>query len=442
MNKTCTLKSNKSKCLKGIISVPPDKSISQRALILSAICIGNSKIYNLLESEDVLNTLKSIEKLGLKIEKKKMFYEVYGTGGLFKDPQNNLNFGNSGTGLRLMTGLLSTRNINANLIGDSSLSKRPMLRVINPLKKMNVVIEHNNGLLPIKISANNFLSFPIKFRLKIGSAQVKSALLLAATALQGTTEIVEEKPSRDHTELMLKFLGAEINIEKKNNSNTIKIHGPTILRANNFYIPGDVSSAAFLIVATILTKNSKITIKNVGINNYRTGLIDVLKKMNGKISIQNKRTINSEVVADIIVSYSKLKAVQLNESFTTRLIDEYPILFVAASFADGISVFKGLEELKFKESNRIESMQKALKDAGVNINVKSNIVKIKGNQSQNGGNLVQTNKDHRIAMSMLVFGMVSRQPILVDDMKMINTSFPGFKDCLQKIGANIEVVQK
>ena len=164
--------------------------------------------------------------------------------------------------------------------------------------------------------------------------------------------------------------------------------------------------------------------------------------MNGTISVQNQKTINSEVVADIIVSHSKLKAVQLNESFTTRLIDEYPILFVAASFAEGISVFKGLEELKFKESNRIESMQKALKDAGVNIKVENNIVKIKGNKSQNGGNLVQTNKDHRIAMSMLVFGMVSREPILVDDMRMIDTSFPGFKDCLQKIGANIEVVQK
>ena len=164
--------------------------------------------------------------------------------------------------------------------------------------------------------------------------------------------------------------------------------------------------------------------------------------MNGKIVIQNKRTINSELVADIIVSHSKLKAVQLDESFTTRLIDEYPILFVASSFADGISVFKGLEELKFKESNRIESMEKALKDAGVNINVKNNIVKIKGNRSQNGGNIVKTNKDHRIAMSMLVFGMVSSEPILVDDMTMINTSFPGFKDCLQQIGANIEVVQK
>ena len=207
-------------------------------------------------------------------------------------------------------------------------------------------------------------------------------------------------------------------------------------------MPGDISSAAFLIVATILTKNSKITIKNVGINNFRTGLLDVLKKMGANINIQNKKTINSEMVADIEVSYSKLKAVKLDETFSTRLIDEYPILFVAASFAKGISVFKGLEELKFKESNRIESMQKALKEAGVNIKVKNNIVNITGNESQNGGNFVLTNMDHRIAMSMLVFGLVSKKPILVDEMKMINTSFPKFKDCLKKIGANIEVVSK
>ena len=442
MNKSFTLKSHKSKCLRGIISVPPDKSISQRALILSSICFGNSRIYNILESEDVLNTMKSIQKLGLKIKKRTLFYEVYGNGGLFKEPDNNLNFGNSGTGLRLMTGLLSTRNINACLTGDSSLSQRPMLRVINPLKKMNVKIEHNNGLLPIKILSNSFFSYPIKFTLKIGSAQVKSALLLAATTLQGTTEILEEKPSRDHTERMLTFLGADIRIQKKKKTNLIKLKGPSILKANDFFVPGDISSAAFLIVATILTKNSKITIENVGINNFRTGLLDVLKKMGANINIQNKKTINSEMVADIEVSYSKLKAVELDETFSTRLIDEYPILFVAASFANGISVFKGLEELKFKESNRIESMQKALKEAGVNIKVKNNIVNITGNESQNGGNFVLTNKDHRIAMSMLVFGLVSKKPILVDEMKMINTSFPKFKDCLKKIGANIEVVSK
>ncbi len=215
MNKSFTLKSSKSKSLIGKTSAPSDKSISHRALILSSICLGNSKIYGLLESNDILNTLESIKKLGIKILKNNDHYEVYGNGGFFNDPKKNLDFGNSGTGIRLMTGLLSTRNVNAVLVGDKSLSKRPMKRIIDPLTEMHTLIEHNNGKLPLKIKSNNFFSIPIKYKLLIGSAQVKSAILLAATAVQGATEIIEENPSRDHTERLLKFLGAEITVKKK-----------------------------------------------------------------------------------------------------------------------------------------------------------------------------------------------------------------------------------
>ncbi len=442
MNKSCTLKSYKSKCLEGIIFAPSDKSISHRALILASICIGNSKIFGLLESEDILNTLKSIKKLGIKITKKKNYYEVFGNGGSFSDPVERLDFGNSGTGIRLTMGLLATRNINATLVGDSSLSSRPMLRVINPLKEMNTIIEHNKGCLPVKINSNNFFSIPIKHKLSIGSAQVKSAILLAATSVQGSTEIIEEIPSRDHTERLLKYLGANISIKKKSGKNNIKLISPTILPSKDFYIPGDFSSAAFFIVAALLIKDSKITIKNVGLNFFRIGLLEALRKMNGKIIIKNKRYINMELVGDIEIFHSRLNGIKLGKVFSARLIDEYPILFVAASFAKGTSKFYGLEELKFKESNRIESMEIALKDAGVKITSESNWVEITGKKNQVGGNFVSTNNDHRIAMSMLVFGMVSEKPVSIDNFETIKTSFPNFKELFSKVGAKIEFFQK
>ena len=442
MNKPCTLKSYKSKSLKGIISAPSDKSISHRALILASICIGNSKIFGLLESEDILNTLNSIKKLGIRIIKRKNFYEVFGNGGVFSDPSEKLDFGNSGTGIRLMMGLLSTRNVNATLVGDSSLSARPMLRVIDPLKEMNAIIQHNNGCLPVKINSNNFFSIPIKHKLLIGSAQVKSAILLAGTFVQGSTEIIEEIPSRDHTERLLSFLGANIIIKKKLGKNNIKLISPTTLASKDFYIPGDFSSAAFLIVAALLIEDSRITIKNVGLNFFRIGLLDALKKMNGKIFIKNKRYVNMELVGDIEVCHSELNGIKLEKCFSTRLIDEYPILFVAASFAKGTSKFFGLEELKFKESNRIETMEIALKEAGVIIKSKNDWVQITGKKNQIGGNFVITKKDHRIAMSMLVFGMVSEKPVSIDDFDTIKTSFPNFKDLFAEVGAKIEFFQE
>jgi len=438
MKKTITLKSTKCKSLNGIISVPTDKSISHRALILSSLCLGNTKIFGLLESDDVKNTLINLKKLGIVIKKRNEFYEVYGNGGLFSNPSQNLDFGNSGTGVRLMIGLLSTRNICANLVGDPSLSSRPMMRVIKPLKKMNALFSHNNGFLPIKILDNSNTSIPIEYNLEIGSAQVKSAILLASLNVKGTTRIKEKNPSRNHTEIMLEHLGA--NVEKK--KNVISLNAPSFLKPKDIQIPGDFSSAAFIIVATLLTKNSYVKIKNVGLNFFRTGLIDVLKKMNAKINIKNIKLVNGEMVGDIEAANSELISTKVEKKITTRLIDEFPILFVAASFANGLSQFSGLSELKLKESDRLKTMAKALEDAGVEISIGKDSMKINGKMSQKGGNLVKTNNDHRIAMSMLIFGLVSTNPIVVDDIRMIKTSFPNFKGILEKIGARIDFVSK
>ncbi len=435
---TFTLKSLKSKCLTGKLSVPADKSISIRALLISSICFGNTRISNLLESEDVKNTLNCLKKIGIKILKKGGKFEVFGQGGFFYNPQKNLFLGNSGTGLRLLIGLLSTRNMNVNFTGDESLSSRPMMRIIEPLERMNVLIRHNNGNLPIKLESNNDSYIPIKYSLEIGSAQVKSAILLASLNLNGTTILKEKFPSRDHTEILLKYLGANI----KKQENVITLESPNFLKPKDIFVPGDFSSAAFLIVAALITKQSKIILKNVGLNFFRTGLLEVLKKMNASINIFNKKIINGEIVGDILAESSNLISTQVNSNLAPRLIDEFPILFVAASYASGKSTFKGLEELKFKESNRLETMAIALKDAGVELGLKKNSLEVVGNKTQQGGNYVVTKSDHRIAMSMLTFGLAAEKSITIDDSSMIKTSFPKFKEIFNSLNANISNVSK
>ena len=438
MKNSFTLLSTKSKSLKGKLSVPGDKSISIRALLLSSICFGNSKISNLLESDDVLNTLKSLKSLGIKIIKKKKFFEGYGNGGFFSQPSKDLYLGNSGTGLRLLAGLLSTRNINVSFSGDKSLSSRPMMRIIEPLQKMNISIEHNNGFLPLKIFNNNDFSIPINFSLKLGSAQVKSAILLAGLNTIGTTIIDEKLPSRDHTEILMKYLGAKII----KNKTKILLESPNFLKPKDIFIPGDFSSAAFIIVAVLITKNSQVTIENVGLNFFRTGLLEILKKMKAKIKIFNKRKVNGELIGDLMVLSSNLFSISINSKIVPRLIDELPILFVAASFAKGTSTFSGIEELKFKESDRLTTMAEALRNAGVKLQLKENSLSIKGNKKQKGGNLVLTKHDHRIAMSMLIFGLAAEEKIKIDDKSMIKTSFPNFKEIMQTINARISYVSK
>ena len=434
-----TLKSSKSKILSGYLVLPGDKSISHRAIILSSLAIGNSKIYGLLESDDVINTVKSIRNLGVTILKKKDHYLVEGNGGIFKKKTQQLYFGNSGTGVRLITGMLATKKINIILTGDESLSTRPMQRVIDPLNLIGAKIESNNGKLPIIINKSEIL-MPEKFISEIGSAQIKSAFLLAALNISGTCTYIEKKPSRNHSEIMLKNFGAKISVKKSGTSKIIKIFGSTPLESKNVRVPGDFSSAAFIIVAVLLVPGSKVIFENLGLNFYRTGLIDVLKKMGAQIKVKRTYLVNGERVGDLEVVSSKLKSINLDGGISARMIDEYPILFVAASFADGITFLRNLEELKFKESDRLKSMAEALRKCGVKINVKNDSIKIYGKKTQKGGCQIKTFKDHRIAMAMLIFGMISEEPVSVDEIGMIETSFPDFYLVMKKIGANLEYI--
>lgn len=436
MKRSFTLKSSKSKCLNGNLNVPSDKSISIRALILTSYCVGTSKIYNLLDSDDVLNTLEALKLIGIKIERKNNHHSVHGNGGLYKSPTQQLDLGNSGTGVRLLAGLLSTSKIDVNLVGDSSLSSRPMNRIINPLNKMNIQLKSNNGYLPIRILKDNQIFIPHKHILELGSAQVKSAILLASLNIKGETTILEKIPSRNHTEIMLEHLGARIKTKK----NLISLKSPNCLSPNNITIPGDFSSAAFIIVAVLITKNSNVKILNVGLNFFRTGLLDILSKMGGAISISNKKTINNELVGDIEVRTSNLNCVKTTGKISPRMIDEFPILFVAASFAKGKSKFNGIGELKVKESNRLKVMHDVLKILGVDIKMGDDFIEIIGKEKYNNVKKIKTFRDHRIAMSVLVFGMASNGEITIDDMSMIKTSFPGFKEIFEKIGAQIKSI--
>ena len=439
MSKIITLKSHKCKSIMGKIIVPGDKSISHRALIFSAISIGRSEINGLLESDDVIKTLKALRNLGIKIVKTSEKYFVDGNGGIFTKYPRKLFFGNSGTGARLMIGLLATKNMNVTITGDKSLSQRPMLRILGPLTEMGANFSHNDGKLPIKILESSYFK-SIKFKSKIGSAQIKSSILLAASNIKGVTEIEEEIPSRDHSELMLKYLGAKIFVKKTKNSNLIKLNGPCILKCNKITVPGDFSSAAFLIIAALLTKESNLTIQSVGLNYFRTGLLDVLSKMNANIKISDKSMYNGEAFGNIEVYSSNLIATRIDKKISARLIDEYPILFVACSFASGISELTGLEELKFKESDRLSAMTEALTKCGVKLEKKKNSLLIYGNKKQLGGCKIKTYNDHRIAMSMLIFGMISEKPVSIDDMSMITTSFPNFRNLMESIGAKLQIV--
>tara|TARA_B100000989_G_scaffold269468_2_gene224901 strand:- start:1016 stop:2341 length:1326 start_codon:yes stop_codon:yes gene_type:complete len=441
MKKINTLKSYKSKSLIGIINLPGDKSISQRAVIFASLCLGLTKVFGLLKSKDVFSTINALKALGIKIKFNSEICEISGTGGVFKKPKKTLDLGNSGTGVRLLIGMLSSKNIEVTFKGDKSLSKRPMLRVIKPLEKFGVKFESNNGKLPIKILKTSFLS-PCTVNEKIGSAQVKSALILSALNLHGTSIINEIIPSRDHTENLLKHLGADLEIKKKKIGKKIIVKGPQILKKKKIKICGDFSSASFLIVAAMICKNSKIILKNVGINYFRIGLLEVLKKMNGKFKILKKWTENGENVADIEIKSSNLVGLKVSGNISARLIDEYPILFVAASFARGPTEFNNLKELRYKESDRLTAMAEALEKSGVKLKQKEDSIKIFGSDVQNGGVKIKTHYDHRIAMSMLIFGLASEKPISVDDISMIETSFPNFAKLLKKIGAKIKYVQK
>jgi len=423
----------------GTINIPGDKSISHRALIIGSQATGIVKVSNLLESADVFSTMNALRKFGVHITKRGKDYQVYGlvVGGLRKY-NGTINCGNSGTTARLMMGLLSTYPITINFIGDKSLSKRPMARVINLLREFGAnALPENKNTMPFKF-LGSYVGLQNDQKLNVPSAQLKSAWCLAALNTKGISTLEERFETRDHTEIMLKYLNANIKVKKSKNKKIISIFGKTPIDAKDISVPGDISSAAFMIILALISKNSTVTIKNVLLNPTRTGILDVLKKMKAKITIKNKKTICGEVVGDIEAKSSNLKATVVSEKMAPRLIDEYPILFIAACFAKGTSNFKGIEELRVKESDRIKSMEDGLKPLGVKISSTKSSVKITGINSfkLNKQIKIDAKGDHRIAMSFYVLSQVLNKSFKIKDFNYVKTSFPSFTKTINQLKKN------
>ena len=439
------MSSNKSSKLSGNIIVPGDKSISHRALILGSLVTGKIKVKNLLESDDVIATLEALKTLGVKINKQNNFWEIFGNGiGNLFGSNFDLDMGNSGTGARLMMGLIAGSDVEATILGDESLSKRPMKRIITPLLKTGATFQDpNNDNLPIRMKGSK-IPLPIEYISPVASAQIKSSILLAGLSSSGNTTVIEPSLSRDHTERMLKYLGAEVSTKKLPNSSwQITLKGLPELKPNNIEVPSDPSSAAFPIVASLITPNSQIKVLNVCVNKLRTGLYQSLIEMGGNIKFTNKREINGEEIADISASYSTLNGIKIPKSRVASMIDEYPILSVAAIKARGNTIMEGVEELRFKETDRISAMCEGLNAVGVNTIDKKGSMVINGqgpNCTLNGDISIKSNLDHRIAMSFLCLGLITENPIKVENTDTINSSFPSFIEIMNKIGAKINNV--
>jgi 3-phosphoshikimate 1-carboxyvinyltransferase len=426
-----------SKNLHGVIDFCPDKSISHRSIIIPAISEGVTEITNLLEGEDVLHTIDALRLAGVKIEKQGTKWLVFGKGiNSLLEPKQHIYLGNSGTSTRLLAGLLAPYNFTTFFTGDSSLSQRPMARVFKPLQAMGVKFTARQGnAMPFCMQGSRNI-MPINYSMEVASAQVKSAILLAACQVQGKTTIIENTPTRNHTENMLAFVGGEI----KTTGNTIEINGGKKLRSSNITVPNDPSSAAFLLAIGILCEGSKVTVKNVCTNKTRTGFFVALQKMGANLEFSNQKIICGEEIADITAIYTpNLHGITLDGEISASMIDEYPILFVVASFAKGKSKFHGLEELTAKESNRLKVMAENLQNCGVDCkpDYENFSLEINGYVENNQPANIQTNMDHRIAMSFLIFGLRAKNAITIDDDTYINTSFPNFMKIMKELNANI-----
>ncbi len=422
--------------LKGSIRVPGDKSISHRALMLSALAVGESRITGLLEGEDVLATAAAMRAMGAQVERLgEGQWQVHGVGvGSLLQPRTALDMGNSGTSTRLLMGLIASHPITATFTGDASLSKRPMKRVIDPLSLMGAdVTASPGGTLPLMLRGAS-PAVPISYRLPVASAQVKSAVLLAGLNTPGITTVIEPIPTRDHSERMLKGFGADLSVETEaDGTRVIRIAGEADLRPQTIDVPGDPSSAAFFIVAALLVPGSELSIGNVGLNPTRAGLIEVLRQMGGSIEEANPREVGGEPVADLIVRHSALRGIDVDPAIAPSMIDEFPALFVAAALAEGRTVTSGLDELRVKESDRLAVMAAALGIAGAHVEEREDGLVIEGTAGEplpGGDGAVATHLDHRIAMSMAVAGLASRSGVEVDDTRPIATSFPQFEALL------------
>ena len=421
--------------LRGRIRVPGDKSISHRALMFSALAVGRSRISGLLKGEDVLATAAALRQMGAAIARDGDDWIVDGVGvGGFLQPPRALEMGNSGTSTRLLMGLAASQAITAVFTGDASLSRRPMGRVIEPLARMGARFEPSPGeTLPLLMEGIE-PAVPITYRLPVASAQVKSAVLLAGLNTPGITTVIEPVPTRDHTERMLAGFGAELTIEDVGGERIIRITGQPELKAQTIEVPGDPSSAAFFAVAASVVPGSDLVIENVGLNPTRSGIFTVLRQMGARIEELDPREVGGEPVADLRVRHAPLTGVEVDPVIAPSMIDEFPVLFVAAALAQGRTVTRGLEELRVKESDRLAAMAAALAAIGARVEEREDglVIEGTGGEPLPGGGPIATHLDHRIAMSMAVAGLVARDGVEVDDTRPIATSFPTFEALIEE----------
>jgi 3-phosphoshikimate 1-carboxyvinyltransferase len=435
--------------LSGALRPPGDKSISHRALMLGAVALGETRVSGLLEGEDVLHTAAALRLLGAQIERgpgdsSAAVWRVQGVGvGGFTEPADILDMGNSGTSARLLTGLLASSPFTSFMTGDASLRRRPMNRVIEPLSRLGALfLTRAGGRLPMAVTGAE-LPIPIRYVTPVPSAQVKSAVLLAGLNTPGDTTVIEREATRDHSEIMLAHFGATVRREQTGEGLAITLTGQPTLIGCEIVVPGDPSSAAFAAVAASLVPGASVTIRNVGLNPLRTGLFTTLSEMGARMEKRNERNVGGELVADLLVQGSDLRGVDVPPQRAPSMIDEYPILAVAAACARGTTTMRGLAELRVKESDRLAAIANGLQANGVKFDITGDTLAVHGAGGPvSGGGVVATHLDHRIAMAFLVLGMRARQGVTVDDVAMIDTSFPGFVALMNSLGADIAPVER
>lgn len=435
---TDTLIARKSSALNGTVSVPGDKSISHRALMLGGISTGVTRITGLLEGEDVLATARAVEALGAGVKRAGSVWEVRGRGvGGLEAPAGPLDFGNSGTGARLMMGIVAGHPFDTSFAGDASLCSRPMGRVLAPLCQMGASVKDGREKLPLTLQGTGDL-VPMIYTLPVASAQVKSAVLLAGLHASGETSVIEHEATRDHTERMLAHFGADVRIEDGSEGRTITVRGDAELAGCDVAVPGDPSSAAFLAAAAAIVPGSDITIRHVLVNPTRAGFYETLREMGADMAFENARDESGEPVADLRVRHSPLAGVTVPAARAPSMIDEYPILSVVASFAQGETRMQGLAELRVKESDRLASTAAGLAACGVDHEIDGDCLIVRGTGAAPGGARVTTHMDHRIAMAFLVMGLAADEPVAIDDASMIATSFTGFAELMTGLGAVVD----
>ncbi|WP_279478908.1 3-phosphoshikimate 1-carboxyvinyltransferase [Aureimonas sp. SK2] len=437
------LTSRRTGALRGRVRVPGDKSISHRAFLFGGLASGRTRVTGLLEGEDVLATGRAMRQMGARIERDGEAWVIDGVGnGALLEPEGVLDFGNAGTGSRLTMGLVGTYEFTTTFVGDASLSRRPMARVLDPLREMGVqVLARCKDRLPLSLRGPR-IAAPIEYRVPMASAQVKSAVLLAGLNTPGVTTVIEPVMTRDHTEKMLEGFGASVSVETDGAGvRTIRLQGQGELKGvPDFVVPGDPSSAAFLVVAALLVPGSDVVVENALMNPTRTGLVETLREMGADIEIVNPRLSGGEDVADLHVRHSALRGVSVPAARAPSMIDEYPVLAVAAAFAEGTTRMEGLDELRVKESDRLAAVAAGLAANGVAHEEGPDWLTVTGRPDGRGlgGGTVETHLDHRIAMSFLVMGLASEKPVTVDDATMIATSFPEFEGLVTGLGGTLE----